>query len=79
MTIIELIKKLSELPLDLEVLMASEKLGSSYFEGPKTISVGYVEEKNYAYAFHQEEYYDVDSETGESEYPGDNAVVLWPG
>ena len=78
-TVKELIEQLAELPPDLEVLVASEKMGSPHFEAfGGTISTGYAEVKGYAHKFHQEEYYDVDPETGESDFPGENAVVLWP-
>lgn len=83
-TVKELIEQLAELPPDLEVLVAKDGEGNDYraFTG---CSVGFAEKEekprrggSYAYEFHQEEYYDVDPETEESDYPGDNTVVLWP-
>lgn len=79
-TVKELIEQLSELPPDLEVLMANTE--DDTFRPFEMTSVGFAEQvdehhPNF-YEFHQEEYYEVDNETGESDYPGDNAAVLWP-
>lgn len=78
-TVKELIEQLAELPPDLEVMVA--QLPDDTFRPFTEVTIGFAvkedDHHNY-YGFYQEEYYDVDSETGESEYPGDNAVVLWP-
>jgi hypothetical protein len=83
-TVKELIEQLAELPPDLEVLVAKDGEGNAFrtFTG---CSVGFAEKEGEPrrdgrcdYEFYHEEYYSVDPETGESDYPGDNAVVLWP-
>lgn len=82
LTVKELIEKLAELPPDLEVLVASDNAGNDFFP-LEEFSIGFAEKEenprrggHYAYEFHHEAAHDSPENTGE--FPGENAVVLWP-
>lgn len=73
MTVEELIEQLEELPPDLDVLLANEEGNSFHFASPD-LTVCFADKTGSACNVYTEEYY----EGSDEDYPGDNAVVLWP-
>lgn len=75
MTVIELIKKLSEYPPDLDVIVSSDPEGNEHLMLDERMGTAYAE-GDYRYEVCDEE--DWDEEWKECPYPGDNCLVIGP-